>query len=476
MKTSEKQLERDELVALVGELRGEIVRLKERIAELEKKNPTKRLSEPYSLRSEEQRQAKAKKIRKRKRGTKPKRPGRRATSTKVDLAQRGELVLPPGYSIEECREVGERVVWRIENGRAVRVVYHIYRGPNGERGVIDGVPDRAEFGLEIQVAVAYLTYVIGISLDKVCAQLDFFWGLPLAKSQADAILNQLSRRWNDEFEALCQLLSVSAVVHADETSWSINSVWAFLSDTARVLVFGCRKDGETLATLLSKEDFRGILVTDNAAVYQGFNHAQKCWAHLLRKAIRLSLLKPDDADQRRFLEDLLEVYGTAKRYSADRRLGPDGRAKRVEQLNDMLRATLGDRFTDGVVPTDEVTKEFYLLVHELARLMADEELFTFVLRPEADGTNNEAERSLRGAATDRRTGRASKTPNGARRKTILTSVFESLKLHLPRFDLASVLQEVIPWQPGESLFTRLMKTSGLSPPDQPTLEKLIPGQ
>lgn len=418
METSEKDFGRDDRDVLIDELRGEIARLKARIAELEKKHPTKRLGAPYSVRAEETRQAKAKKVRQPKQAKKPKRRGRRTNCEKVDLAERIELVLPAGYRIEDCREVAERVVWRIENGRAVRVAYQIYRGPHGERGTIDGVPDRAEFGLEIQVAVAYLTYIIGISLDKVCAQLEFFWELPLAKSQADAILNQLSRRWNDEFEALCQLLSVSAVVHADETSWSINSVWAFLSDTARVLVFGCRKDGQTLATLLAKEDFAGVLVSDDAAVYQGFDSAQKCWAHLLRKAIRLTLLRPDDADLRRFTDDLLEVYRTAKRFSVDARLGEKGRARRVDQLNEMLSAALGDRFIDGVVPSDEVTKEFYLLVHELARLMAEEELFTFVLRPEAAGTNNEAERSLRGTAMDRRTGRASKTAKGARRKTI----------------------------------------------------------
>ena len=477
MATSEKDFDRDDrdqLIALVDELRTENLRLKERIAELEKKNPTKRLDVPYSVRSEEERQAKAKKVRKPKQAKKPKRRGRRTNCEKVDLAERIELVLPDGYKIEECVWLCERPVWRIENGQAIRVVYDMYRGPRGERGAIDGVPDRSEFGLEIQVAVAYLTYIIGISLDKVCAQLDFFWGLPLSKSQADAILNQLSRRWNDEFEALCQLLSVSAVVHADETSWSINSVWAFLSDTARVLVFGCRKDGQTLATLLAKEDFSGVLVSDDAAVYQGFDSAQKCWAHLLRKAIRLTLLRPDDADLRRFADDLLEVYRTAKRDSNDARFGPKARAVRVDRLNEMLSAALGDRFIDGVVPTDEVTKEFYLLVHELARLMVEEELFTFVLRPEADGTNNEAERSLRGAALDRRTGRASKTAKGARRKTILVSVFESLKLHLPRFDLASVLKEVFNWQPGESLFTRLMQNCGLSPPKQPTLEQLVP--
>jgi transposase len=36
----------------------------------------------------------------------------------------------------------------------------------------------------------------------------------------------LSRHWQHEFEGLCTLLANSLVVHSDETSWSINSVWA----------------------------------------------------------------------------------------------------------------------------------------------------------------------------------------------------------------------------------------------------------
>ncbi|MFV0445371.1 MAG: transposase [Planctomycetaceae bacterium] len=116
-----------------------------------------------------------------------------------------------------------------------------------------------------------------------------FWGLNLSKSQVEALLEQLSRQWASEFEALSQLLANSAVVHADETSWSMNNVWALLSERARVLVFGCRKDA---APLLPKSLFEGVLVSDDAAVYQGFSQAQKCWAHLLRKAIRLTLLEP----------------------------------------------------------------------------------------------------------------------------------------------------------------------------------------
>ncbi len=164
----------------------------------------------------------------------------------------------------------DRPVWRIRDGKATLVVYEIWRGPNGETGH-RRCARRSEFGIEIHVTVAFLVSMVGLSMDKVCAQLRFFWQLELSKSQADALLNQLAQQWADEFESLCQLLAVSAVVHADETSWSLNSVWAFLSEKARVLVFGCRKDGDTLAQILSKDDFDGILVSDDAAVYHGFS-------------------------------------------------------------------------------------------------------------------------------------------------------------------------------------------------------------
>ncbi len=93
----------------------------------------------------------------------------------------------------------------------------------------------SEFDLAIHTAVTFLVSMLGLSLDKVCDQLKFLWELELPKSQADALLNQLSLEWETEFESLCMLLSVSEVVHADETWWSLNSVWALLSEMARVM-------------------------------------------------------------------------------------------------------------------------------------------------------------------------------------------------------------------------------------------------
>lgn len=489
MDGSVRQLSHEELVRLVMRLQAELTelreenrRLKQRISELEKKNPTQRLQQSYSLSAEEKRRENATSGGKRKHGAsgsrqQSERRGRRPTQDKIDEADQHELILPEGFDLADCRHVIDRPVWRIRNGRATRVVYEIWRGPGGETADIDGVPRRSEFGIEIHVAVAFLVSMVGLSIDKVCAQLRFFWQLELSKSQADSLLNQLAQQWADEFEALCQLLAVSAVVHADETSWSRNSVWAFLSEKARVLVFGCRKDSDTLAQILSKDDFNGVLVSDDAAVYRGFSNAQKCWAHLLRKAIRFTLLDPDNSEYRLFLDGLLAVYRKAKRFAADGRLGKSGRRARVAELFDDVSELCVSRCGYDATETNAegTDHEFSNLMHEVVRLMCDEELFTFVLHPEAPGTNNEAERSLRGAAMDRRTGRTSKTIGGARRRTILISVLESLKLHLPQFTLASVQLEIQNWwQTGESLFHRLLRENGLDPPDKSRLEILVP--
>lgn len=476
----------DDLEAENARLATENAKLHAEIAELRKKNPTQRLDKSYSMTAEEKRREE---VELNNAGTVKKhgshgdkqsseRRGRMPNQDKIDRADQHELVLPEGFRITHCTPHIDRPVWRIRNGKATLVVYEIWRGPDGELGDISGVLPLSEFGMEIHTAVAFLVSMVGLSIDKVCEQLKFFWELDLSKSQADALLNQLSREWEPEFESLCMLLAVSAVVHADETSWSLNSVWAFLSEKARVFVFGCRKDANTLAQILPKELFAGILVSDDAAVYQGFSKAQKCWAHLIRKAIRFTLLQPDNEEYKTFLNGLLDVYRTAKRASADQRLKETGRAARVSELVDALSALCVSRCTADDVQAksdDETDHEFNNLVQEVARLMCDCELFTFVLHPEATGTNNEAERSLRPMAQDRRTGRTSKTHRGAQRRTILVSVLESLKLHLSDFTLSSVQTELQTWwQTGESLFGKLLKACGLDPPTDSRLSTLIP--
>jgi transposase len=474
------------LVELMVTLQGELQAAKQRIAELEKQlagSTTPKVDEAFSMRAEEKRQeARGKKKQKAKRKG---RRGRLTTADKVAQAERTEEVLPDGLDKNACQLSHVRPVWRLENGRAVLVAYRIYRGPKNRYGKIPGVLGRSEFGQEIVVAIAYLVYVVGLSFDKVCLVLNFFQHLKLGKSQADALLHQLSRHWQNEFEILCTLLANSWVVHADETSWSLKSVWAFLSEKARLLFFGVPKDADTLKLILDPATFAGTVISDDAAVYGNFSQAQKCWAHLLRKAIKLTLQDPNNPEYRRFADRLLEIYRAACRLRSDGRLGDAGRTRKVAALDDEILELCGPLWAVDLPPLEGLDNDYRLLTNEIMRLMLAQELFTFVTakpveQPNGEtlpigATNNEAERTLRNPALARQTGRTNKTAAGARRQTILTSVLESLRLYLPTFTLSSVIAEIYRWtKRGRSCFTELLNKLKISSPEQSILDRLFP--
>jgi hypothetical protein len=466
----------------------------QRIAEFEKQRggpggpggPTPaKLEQPFSLRAEEQRQQARGNSKKRRKKNKSRR-GRVTTAEKIAQAQRHEDVFPEGIAKSDCRESHVRPVWRLEHGRAALIAYHIYRGPKNQYGKIPGVLGRGEFGSEIILETAHLVYVVGLSFDKVCALLQFFQELRLRKAQVDALLHRLARHWQKEFDVLCTLLAHSLVVHADETSWSLNSAWAFLSEKARLLFFGVHKDADTLQKILDPATFAGLVISDDAAIYANFTQAQKCWAHLLRKAIKLTLQDPNNPDYRVFTDRLLAIYRQACRVQADGRLGDAGRARKVAALDDEIMELCASLWAAELPPLAEGPENDYrLLVNELMKLMLAKQLFTFVTAlpttqptgasQPAAGTNNEAERTLRGAAQARVTGRTNKTLVGARRQTIVSSVLESLRLYLPRFTLTSVLAEVQRWfDVGRSCFVALSEKLGLTPPQQSILDRIYP--
>ena len=332
---------------------------------------------------------------------------------------------------------------------------------------------RSEFGAEIVLAIAYQVYLVGLSFDKVCLLMNFFQHLNLRKSQADALLKRLARQWEAESDLLCLLLANSLVVHADETGWSINSVWAFLSEKVRVVFFGVRKDAQTLRQILDPATFAGIVISDDAAVYANFTQSQKCWAHFLRKAIKLTLLEPANAAYRGFTDRLLEIYRKACRVQRDRRLSAEGRKSKVALLDDEIFDLCAPVWVAELPPGEGPEDDYRRLCNELMRVMLAQQLFTFVIaepvpKPNGEtllvsGTNNEAERTLRSPAQARNTGRTNKTLPGARRQTVIVSVLESLRQHLSTFTLSSVIEEVRRWsETGRSCFARWAEKLGLT--------------
>src|SRR5271156_3783397 len=445
----------EKLQQTIRRLEADKRRLTQRLAQYEPEAASGAGNQPtpnsaYSVDSENQRRQG--------RRRRKKSPGRTPTELKFAEAEQVDDIYPDGVRHADCQLVRERAVWRLIDGKAVRVGYRIFVGPDGKEPRIPGVTPRCEYGIEILVVLAFLVYLIGISLDKACEVLGFFCQLSLPKSQADALLRQLANHWEDEYDTLCALIAHAALVYMDETGWKVGnekcSLWAFASKLHRVFLFGCHKDDATLDAMLPPDVFDGIGVSDDAGVYQNrFTQAQKCWAHLLRKAIKLAIMYPGESKYQRFLDGLLEIYRDGKRSAADGRLGEVGRKHRVAELEGRLCELLLPHPLETTAEMPPHERDFTNLVNELGRLVMAEELFTFVLEPEVEATNNLSERNLRSPAQDRKAGRTNKTAKGAHRRSVIVSVLQSLRANLANFNLTAVLEETGRWmKEGLSLF------------------------
>gem|GEM_PF-1122028 len=128
--------------------------------------------------------------------------------------------------------------------------------------------------------------------------------------------------------------------------------------------------------------------------------------------------------------------------AADKRLSEAGRRTRVVPLIDAIRDCTRARIADETKPADDAEKDFFNLTHEIVRLLGGNELITFVIHPEADGTNTISERQVRDAAQDRLTGPTNTAERGARRYTLITSVPDSLRAYVTKLTLKSPLEEL----------------------------------
>ena len=194
---------------------------------------------------------------------------------------------------------------------------------------------------------------------------------------------------------------------------------------------------------------------------------------------------PGNAEYRRLADGLLDIYRTACRVQRDGRLSDTGRAGKVKALEDEITDLCSPVWFAELPSLEGPDDDYRLLCNELMRLLLAEQLFTFVTAPAVEtprgetspvpGTNNPAEQSLRNPASARDTGRTDKTVRGARRRTVVSSVLESLRQYLPSFTLSAVVKEVARWSAcGQSCFAELLNKLNLSCPDKSILDALLP--
>lgn len=449
-RVEELETENAELKAENVELKAENKELRERLHQqgAAKASKAPKFSENYSV---EQNQGKPKS----KRGKQA--TGRRPHSIKLELADEHVKIYEPGVSETACVERGVQYGWRLVGGAARYICYHLYALPKSLNvPTVPGLRTRqSEYGVEIILTVAFLHYWTGISLDHVCSVVQFFTGLALSKSQANALLNQLSDDWDEQYDTIAELLSRQLVIYIDETGWKVGShscyTWAF--STAMHVLFRCGVGrGKAEAEAILGQSFEGIGVTDDYGAYRAlFLEHQLCWAHLLRKAIKLMLQQPDEAAYKRFLDELYAIYQQAIRWQKDQRLTV-GRAEKVVLLQDRIceLCELSDREIDSNTMSAH-EQSFIRLQKELIRGL--DALFVFVVHPEVEPTNNRSERNVRHEAMVRKGGRTSKSQAGAKRRGVIMTVLATLNTRFEAFTLNKLIDEIRQWtQDGLSIF------------------------
>ena len=342
------------------------------------------------------------------------------------------------------------------------ILYRIYKKKwSNKRGALPNVMPREEYGVEIPVILAFLIYTIGVSHNQAIQIMSFFCNLDLSPFEVDSLLNQVSKLWDKEFDNLCDLVLMALVVHIDETGWKEGRkncyTWIFKALNHTVLLYGKRRNEEILDSILPRSKFKGIGISDCYKIYENyFRSSQKCWAHFLRKIIKLMLLHPNKKKYKLFFENLFELFKEGKLIKRDQALTRKRKEEKVEDLKRKITSICKEKDAKLKKRTPKDRREFVNLQKNLIRNLND--LFTFVLHKEVEPTNNAAEQGLRFTAKARNNYQTSKTPKGSRRRSVIASVLASLKQNLPDFSLETVTAEVIRWQQeGKSLFQKQLE-------------------
>jgi hypothetical protein len=267
------------------------------------------------------------------------------------------------------------------------------------------------------------------------------FGLAVTRSglcQADAWLAEQAR---PVYEELIELISHSAIVHADETGWRIGPLsawlWVFTNQQITVYTIQASRGHEVIVEILGQE-FAGILSSDCFAAYDHHVLAdwlkQKCLGHILKDLSQMEETKTRGAV--RFAQEVIAVLRAALKLRDQKPVLPPAdfaaKAAQIEaRLNELIDRKR--RLTDP---------DNARLAKRLRKQRAH--LLRFLYIDGLDATNNQAERMLRPAVITRKTSGCNRTDGGAHTHSILASVLVTCRQRaLPIIDFLVKMQRAV---------------------------------
>jgi transposase len=217
-------------------------------------------------------------------------------------------------------------------------------------------------------------------------------GASMSTATLQGLVWTASDRLGEEVGAIHRLIRRSAVVHADETSFSVDGkkwgLWVFTTVAGDVLLVIRPSRGAGVVEVILGKEYEGTVVCDGWTAYLGYS-LQRCWAHLLRIA---KAAGKEDAEAKVLAEELKALYkilteGLAEDDGARNRSSP-------ERLGARELRWLQGRYERG--GSEALRKVGVYLRNGMGSWL------TFLRRPGVEPTNNRGERALREAVVVRK--------------------------------------------------------------------------
>jgi transposase len=376
----------------------------------------------------------------------PKPPGRRAGEgefrhrsppTEAEITHRHEVPLPCCPSCGgEIQERQRHVHYQLDLPE-VKPIWSRFETERGTCGSC-GLHVESRHPEQLSTAMGAAAVSVGPRAKALSSDLKHRLGVPYRKisdlfatafeleisaaalQQADA---RLAAKAKPLYEELIAALRERVHVHADETGWRIGALsawlWVFTGEQITVYTIEPRRSHEVILKILG-EEFEGVLVSDCFVAYDHHRFAdwlhQKCFAHLLKDLSRLAEAPSRSAAG--FARAVARVLRAALVLGSGRE-GVD--RKLYHQRRNEVEAEL-DRLLERPPRRDPDARRMYKRL-----LKQRDRLFTFLLEPGLDATNNPAERMLRPGVITRKTGGCNRTAEGAEAHAVLASILVTLK-------------------------------------------------
>lgn len=412
-------LSREELIAVIVDLRQRVVALEAEVARL-RKNSSNSSKPPSSD------------IVKPPKPSVPSGGGKRRIGGQPGHPRHERVAFPPEqidatrtYKLDRCPDCGgrlqrlndqPRVIQQVEMVRQpVRIVEHragSYRcthcGKTHEAPMPARVTQCGLIGPGLTALVAYLKGVGHASFSTIRKYLQDVVGVVVSRGQLAKLIGKVSAALADPYQHLLDQLPGQPQLNVDETGHKDNGkawwTWCFRAELFTLFKIESSRGSEVLLQVLGAE-FDGVLGCDYFSAYRKYMKdfgiaVQFCLAHVIRE-VKFLLTLPDRAT-RNYAQRLLDALGQLFRIIHRREeMTPERFQRTLEQARQTVLKV--GRRAPARREAQNLAKRFRK--HGAA-------YFQFITTPGVEPTNNLAEQAIRFVVIDRRITQGTRSETG----------------------------------------------------------------